>query len=66
MAKKTFSSKLWRDLTSDENRDYKMRIGSTLASSLFGFICGTLVSSIIWYAALNYIIADAVKEISGQ
>ena len=62
MAKKSFFRDLWRDLVSEERRDFKLKIGSTLASSLFGFICGAIVTSLVWYVAIIYII-DALKEI---
>lgn len=44
-----------RDFVSDEKRNYKIKIGSTVASSLAGVICGAVISSIIWYIAFQYI-----------
>ena len=55
MAKKS-TSKLMRDFISEENRNYKLRIGSTIASSLTGIVCGAILASIIWFIALNYIV----------
>jgi hypothetical protein len=55
MAKKS-SSKLMRDFVSEENRNYKVRIGSTVASSLAGVVCGVILASIVWFVAFNYII----------
>jgi len=56
MAQKSGISKLLRDFISEENRVYKLRIGTTIASSLAGVVCGIIVSSIIWFVALKYII----------
>jgi hypothetical protein len=52
MAKK--SSQFLREFISDEKRNYKIQIGSTIASSLAGVVCGAVLASIIWYAALKY------------
>lgn len=38
-----------RDFISNEKRDFKVRIGSTIASSLTGFVAGIIVASIIWW-----------------
>jgi len=54
MAKQTFLKRLGRDLVSDERRDYKMRLGSVIASSLFGILCGVVISSIVWFIAFGY------------
>jgi tetrahydromethanopterin S-methyltransferase subunit F len=35
------------DFIADENRDYQLRIGRTVASSLSGFIAGIIVTIII-------------------
>lgn len=56
MAKQSIVSKFMRDFVSEENRKYKMHIGSTIASSLTGVICGIILASIIWFVALKYII----------
>ena len=34
--------------SSEEKRDFKFHLGSTIASSLFGLLCGVIISSIIW------------------
>lgn len=52
MAKK--SSQFLREFISEERRNYKIQIGSTIASSLAGVVCGAIIASIIWYAALKY------------
>jgi hypothetical protein len=36
---------------SEENPQYKFKIGRTVASSLTGFIFGAIFSSIIWFVA---------------
>ena len=65
MSNKSFFSKLGRDLVSDEKRDYKVRLGYTLASSLFGLVCGAAISCIIWLIAFNYI-TNNVQNICGR
>ncbi len=56
MAKQSGINKFMRDFISEEKRNYKMHIGSTIASSLAGIICGVILASIIWFVALKYII----------
>lgn len=51
-----------RDFVSEENRIYRVRIGSTVASSLAGVVCGVILSSIIWFVALRYFV-DVVEKI---
>lgn len=41
--------KILRDFISNEERDFKVKVGSTIASSLTGFIAGIIVASIIWW-----------------
>lgn len=48
-------NKLTRDFFSEENREYKVRLGGLIASSLSGFICGIIVASIIWMVAIAYL-----------
>jgi len=43
------------DFISNEQRDYKFKIGTILASSLSGFIAGAAIASIAW---LLYIIVE--------
>ncbi|GEM_PF-2031190 len=62
MGKKSIFSNFWRDFISEEQRDFRVRIGYTIASSLFGFVCGIVLSSVIWLIALNYLV-DAVANI---
>lgn len=39
---------LSRDFISEEQREFKFKIGKTLASSLSGFIAGVIFTSIFW------------------
>ena len=39
---------LARDFISEEQREFKFKIGKTLASALSGFIAGVIFSSIFW------------------
>jgi len=57
MAKK--SSQFLREFISEEKRNYKIQIGSTIASSLAGVVCGAVLASIIWYVALKYFLSIA-------
>jgi len=41
-----------RDFVSWEPREFKFKIGKTLASSLSGFVAGVIFASIIWGVAL--------------
>lgn len=43
-----------RDFISDEKRNYKVKVGGLIASSLSGFICGIIVASIIWIVVFQY------------
>lgn len=43
-----------KDFISKEQRDYKFKIGSVLASSLTGFVVGAIVASTIWAVGVNY------------
>ena len=62
MSNKSIFASFWRDFISEEQRDFRVRIGYTLASSLFGFVGGIILSSIIWLIVLNYLV-DAIKNI---
>lgn len=44
-----------KDFISEENREFKFKLGHLLASSLSGFICGVVVASIIWMVAFKYL-----------
>jgi hypothetical protein len=57
MAKKSGAGKFMQEFVSGENKNYKVRIGSTIASSLAGVVFGAILASIIWYIALNAIIS---------
>ncbi|MFA5392221.1 MAG: hypothetical protein WC306_00800 [Candidatus Paceibacterota bacterium] len=46
---------LSRDFVSDEQRQYKFKIGKTLASSLSGFIAGIIFASIFWIVMFYFI-----------
>ncbi len=39
-----------RDFISNEKRDFKFRIGNTLASALSGFIAGAIAAIIVFLA----------------
>jgi len=39
---------LSRDFISEEQRNFKFKIGKTLASALSGFIAGVIFASIFW------------------
>lgn len=43
------------DFVSNEQRDYKFKMGTLVASSLSGFIAGAAIASIAW---LLYIIVE--------
>lgn len=45
-----------REFISEENREYKFKLGHLIASSLSGFIAGSIVSSVIWMLAFHYYI----------
>jgi hypothetical protein len=55
MAKDSGIKKVLREFISEEKRNYKLRLGNIMASSLTGFTCGTISASIIWYIAFKYI-----------
>jgi len=44
---------LTRDFVSRDPRQYKLKIGRTIASSLTGFIVGVISASIVWMYALQ-------------
>ena len=41
-----------RDFVSEEKREFPVKIGKHVASSLSGFIAGVLVATILWGMAL--------------
>jgi hypothetical protein len=43
-----------KDFISKEQRDYKFKIGSVIASSLTGFLVGAIVASTIWAIGFDY------------
>ena len=43
---------LSRDFISEEQRQFKFKIGKTLASALSGFIAGVIFTSIFWIIIL--------------
>jgi len=45
--------KITRDFVSKEPRQYKLRIGKSVASSLTGFVVGVIGSSIVWMVGIN-------------
>ncbi len=42
------------DFISKDQRNYKFKIGSVVASSLTGFVVGAIVASTIWAVGVNY------------
>jgi len=48
-------SEIFRDFVSEENREYKFKLGRLVASSLTGFISGAVMASIIWAMAFSYL-----------
>lgn len=42
-----------RDFISEENRDFKFKLGKTIASSLTGFVAGLIVATILWFLWFN-------------
>lgn len=47
-----------RDFVSQEQREYKVKVGGILASALSGFIAGVIVASIIWMVAFRYLASE--------
>jgi len=47
-----------RDFVSQEQREYKIKIGGILASALSGFIAGIIVASLIWMVAFRFLSAQ--------
>ncbi len=45
-----------RDFVSDEKREFKFRIGQTLASALTGFIAGVIASLIVFVVIYNLMV----------
>lgn len=55
MSKDSGIKKVLREFISEEKRNYKLRLGNIMASSLTGFACGAISASIVWYIAFKYI-----------
>ncbi len=47
-------NKLTRDFISEDSREYTFKIGTMVASSLSGFICGFVVAGIIFAVVLAF------------
>jgi hypothetical protein len=62
MVKKTFLKSFFRDFISEESRSFRIKLGYTLASSLAGLIAGVIISSVIWYYAMDYVV-ESIKNI---
>jgi hypothetical protein len=45
-----------RDFVSDEKREFKFRMGQTLASALTGFIAGVIASLIVFVVIYNLLV----------
>lgn len=41
------------DFISNEKREFRFKLGTTLASSLTGFLVGIVASSIVWLIAIS-------------
>jgi hypothetical protein len=54
MANRSNVSKFMREFISEENRNYKIQIGGTIASSLAGVVTGFILASIVWYVVVKY------------
>lgn len=48
--------KITRDFISEENREFNIKFGHLLASSLSGFVCGAIVATVIWMIAFKYLV----------
>ncbi|MDD3098316.1 MAG: hypothetical protein PHU82_00570 [Candidatus Pacebacteria bacterium] len=53
-------SKLTRDFVSEEPRDFKFKIGTTIASSLSGFIAGVF-ATLIFLAIILYFLKVTIQ-----
>ncbi len=51
-------AKILSEFVSKENRNYKFKLGRTIASSLAGFIAGAIVASIVWYVAFRFVVGS--------
>ncbi len=47
---------LFRDFISYEKRDYKYKVGRTVASSLTGFLVGAVATHIIWFSTFKHLL----------
>jgi len=45
-----------RDFISDEKREFKYKLGTTIASALTGFIAGAVVASMAWAIIISAVI----------
>lgn len=43
------------DFVSHEEREYKVKMGTTLASALTGFVAGVVCTSVIFYVVLEIV-----------
>ena len=46
-------NKLTRDFISNERRDFKFKLGSTLASALTGFLAGVISATFVFWVAYS-------------
>jgi len=49
---------LSRDFISEEQREFKFKIGQTLASALSGFIAGVIFTSVFWLIIFYFLKAS--------
>jgi len=52
---------LFKDFISEEPRQFKFKIGKTVASSLSGFIAGVIFASIFWWIFLYFLKLSFLK-----
>lgn len=46
---------LSRDFISEEQREYRFKVGRTIGSALAGFVVGVICASIIWALGIDYL-----------
>lgn len=62
--KKSHIRKFFREFVSDEKRNFKVSLGTTIASSLAGIITGVVLASMVWYICIVYFF-DKIEKICG-
>ncbi|MEI7424714.1 MAG: hypothetical protein WCK10_01185 [Candidatus Staskawiczbacteria bacterium] len=54
--------KFFREFVSEEKRNFKISLGTTMASSLAGIVAGVILASIVWSISLVYFF-DSIEKI---